>query len=29
MGSMVVFFVVGFVLLMLVDEKAGIAAARS
>ncbi len=29
MGSMVVFFVVGFVLLMLVDEKAGIAAVRS
>ncbi len=29
MGSMVVFFVVGFVLLMLIDEKAGIAAARS
>ena len=28
MGSMVVFFVVGFVLLMLVDEKAGIEAAR-
>ncbi|MEE9576290.1 MAG: MFS transporter, partial [Gemmatimonadota bacterium] len=29
MGSMVVFFVAGFVLLMLVDEKAGIAAVRS
>ena len=29
MGSMVVFFVVGFVLLMLVDEETGIAAARS
>jgi UMF1 family MFS transporter len=28
MGSMVIFFVVGFVLLMLVDEKAGIEAAR-
>ncbi|MCK5412743.1 MAG: MFS transporter [Gemmatimonadetes bacterium] len=29
MGSMVVFFVAGFVLLMLVDEEAGIAAVRS
>ena len=28
LGSMVIFFVVGFVLLMLVDEKAGIEAAR-